>query len=252
MKKPLTLMIPFLIASLFVGTATIGPAQMSEESFLSAQSGSLAVASAATAADTLAPVPVSATGATATDPAQAQPAATTVSAPQPAPTAPAQEPAVSKPSQPSRPASAPTTKPVASRGGSSLTSSPAPLNGGKASAVITTAKQYLGVKYVWGGTTPSGFDCSGFSQYVFAKHGISLPRVSRDQYQVGNAVSFDNLQPGDLVFFALGGNGIDHLGIYVGGGQFINASTSKGVTIYALGSYWKSHFVGARRVNQFS
>lgn len=119
----------------------------------------------------------------------------------------------------------------------------------KASAVIATGKQYIGVKYVYGGTTPAGFDCSGFVQYVFAKHGISLPRVSRDQYKVGTPVSFDNLRPGDLVFFSLSKNGVvDHEGIYVGNGQFINASSSKGVTIYTLGSYWKSAYIGAKRV----
>lgn len=102
---------------------------------------------------------------------------------------------------------------------------------------------------MFGGTTPSGFDCSGFTQYVFAKNGMSLPRVSRDQYQVGSSVSFSNLKPGDLVFFSLANNGVvDHVGIYVGNGQFINASSSKGVTIYTLGTYWKSAFVGAKRV----
>lgn len=119
----------------------------------------------------------------------------------------------------------------------------------KASSVIATAKQYIGVSYVYGGTTPSGFDCSGFVQYVFSKNGITLPRVSRDQYQTGKSVSFSNLQPGDLVFFSLAKNGVvDHVGIYVGNNQFINASSSKGVTIYTLGSYWQSAFLGAKRV----
>ena len=119
----------------------------------------------------------------------------------------------------------------------------------KANAIIATAKQFIGVNYLYGGTTPSGFDCSGFVQYVFAKNGISLPRVSRDQFQVGTSISFDNLKPGDLVFFGLAKNGVvDHEGIYVGNGQFINASSSKGVTIYTLGPYWQSTFVGARRV----
>lgn len=119
----------------------------------------------------------------------------------------------------------------------------------KAAAIIATGKQYIGVKYLYGGTTPAGFDCSGFVQYTFAKNGISLPRVSRDQYKVGTSVSFSNLQPGDLVFFSLAKNGvIDHDGIYVGNGQFINSSSSKGVTIYSLGSYWQSAFVGAKRV----
>jgi len=122
-------------------------------------------------------------------------------------------------------------------------------NSSKASAIISTAKQYIGVKYVWGGTTPSGFDCSGYTQYVFAQQGISLPRVSRDQYARGTAVSYENLKAGDLVFFSLDGDKvIDHVGIFIGNGQFINASSSKGVTIYTMGSYWKSHYIGAKRV----
>lgn len=116
-------------------------------------------------------------------------------------------------------------------------------------AVISTAKRYLGVPYVWGGTTPGGFDCSGFTQYVFAQHGISLPRISRDQFNTGTPVSFSNLQPGDLIFFSLDQDKvIDHVGIYIGSGQFINASSSKGVTVYPLGSYWSSHLIGAKRV----
>jgi len=122
-------------------------------------------------------------------------------------------------------------------------------NSSKASAIISTAKQYIGVKYVWGGTTPSGFDCSGYTQYVFAQQGISLPRVSRDQYARGTAVSYENLKAGDLVFFSLDGDKvIDHVGIFIGNGQFINASSSKGVTIYPMGSYWNSHYIGAKRV----
>ncbi len=120
----------------------------------------------------------------------------------------------------------------------------------KADAIIATAKKYIGVPYLWGGTAPeTGFDCSGYVQYVFAKNGISLPRVSRDQYTVGTSVDFNNLLPGDLVFFSFAGNGIvDHDGIYIGNGQFINSSSSKGVTIYNLGPYWKSVYVGAKRV----
>lgn len=126
--------------------------------------------------------------------------------------------------------------------------SPAPVSN-RSTAVISTAKRYLGVSYVWGGTTPSGFDCSGFTQYVFAQHGISLPRISRDQFNSGAHVSLNNLQPGDLVFFSLDQDKvIDHVGIYIGSGQFINASSSKGVTIYSLGSYWSSHLIGATRV----
>ena len=136
-----------------------------------------------------------------------------------------------------------------SRSSGAVTPTPSPVYSSKANAIIATANQYIGVKYVYGGTTPSGFDCSGFTQYVFAKNGLSLPRVSRDQYKLGTSVSFSNLKAGDLIFFSLAKNGvIDHVGISVGNGQFINASSSKGVTIYTLGTYWKSAFVGAKRV----
>jgi len=142
-----------------------------------------------------------------------------------------------------------TSKSTPTRSSNALTPNNQPSQSTKASAVIATGKQYIGVKYVYGGTTPSGFDCSGFVQYVFKKNGTSLPRVSRDQFKVGTPVPFSNLQPGDLVFFSLAKNGVvDHEGIYVGNGQFINAASSKGVTIYTLGPYWQSAYVGARRV----
>ncbi len=115
--------------------------------------------------------------------------------------------------------------------------------------IVATAKQYLGVPYLWGGTSPKGFDCSGFAQYVFKAHGISLPRTSKEQYKVGTAVSKANLKAGDLVFFNTSGSGVSHLGIYVGNNQFIHASSSKGVVITSLGnSYWSARYLGARRV----
>lgn len=121
---------------------------------------------------------------------------------------------------------------------------------GKAAAIVATAKKYIGVPYLYGGESPAtGFDCSGFVQYVFAQNGITLPRVSSDQYTVGTPVNFSNLQPGDLIFFSTDYDGfVDHVGIYVGNNQFINASSSKGVTIYTIGSYWKSVYLGARRI----
>ncbi|NYE08365.1 cell wall-associated NlpC family hydrolase [Bacillus niacini] len=89
-----------------------------------------------------------------------------------------------------------------------------------ANAVIANAKQYLGVPYVWGGSTPSGFDCSGFVSYVYRSVGISLPRTSSAQQNVGTRVSLNQLQPGDLVFKGMPAY---HVGIYIGGGQYIHA-----------------------------
>ena len=117
------------------------------------------------------------------------------------------------------------------------------------SAIVATAKQYLGYKYVYGGSSPStGFDCSGFTSYVFKQHGISLSRTSAGQYSNGVAVSRANLQPGDLVMF--GKSSINHVAIYIGGGQIIHASTpSTGVRIDTINTgYYNNNYAGARRV----
>ncbi|WP_042333756.1 C40 family peptidase [Desulfosporosinus meridiei] len=119
----------------------------------------------------------------------------------------------------------------------------------KTNQLISTAKSFLGVPYKWGGTTPSGFDCSGFTRYVFASQNITLPRVSIDQYSVGTSVSFTNLIPGDLVFFNLvPGKQVSHVGIYIGDNQFISATSSKGIAIYSFTPYWSKAYVGAKRV----
>ena len=123
---------------------------------------------------------------------------------------------------------------------------PAP-DGSKASQVIGVAMQYLGVPYVWGGASPSqGFDCSGLTTYAFAQIGISLPHHAASQYNYGVAVSRDDLQPADLVFF----NGLGHMGMYIGGGQFIHAPhTGDVVKISSIyDSWYASTWVGARRV----
>ena len=123
---------------------------------------------------------------------------------------------------------------------------PASSNG---SSIVATAKKYLGYKYTYGGSSPStGFDCSGFTSYVFKQHGISLNRTAAAQYSNGVAVSRANLQPGDLVMF--GKSGINHVAIYIGGGQIIHAPTpSTGVRIDSLSTgYYNNNYVGARRV----
>ena len=118
------------------------------------------------------------------------------------------------------------------------------------SQLMAVAKKYIGVTYVWGGTTPKGFDCSGLVQYVFKAHGITLPRTSKEQWTVGTAISKSQLKVGDLVFFAnTYTTGVSHVGIYVGNNQFIHASSSQGVTISSLSnSYWAAHYHGCRRV----
>ncbi|SDI10262.1 Cell wall-associated hydrolase, NlpC family [Desulfosporosinus hippei DSM 8344] len=119
----------------------------------------------------------------------------------------------------------------------------------KTNQLISKAKSFLGVPYKWGGTTPSGFDCSGFTRYVFASQNITLPRVSLDQYGIGTSVSFNNLIAGDLVFFNLvPGKQISHVGIYIGDNQFISATSSKGIAIYGFTPYWSKAYVGAKRV----
>ncbi len=120
---------------------------------------------------------------------------------------------------------------------------------GKGATVIETARQYLGYRYVWGGSSPStGFDCSGFTSYIYGLHGVSLSRTAAAQAGNGVAVDRSNLQAGDLVFF--GNGGISHVGIYIGGGSFIHAANSnKGVIISTLSSgYYNSNYVCARRV----
>jgi cell wall-associated NlpC family hydrolase len=115
--------------------------------------------------------------------------------------------------------------------------------------VLGIANQFLGVPYVFGGSTPSGFDCSGFTRYVYSAIGVDLPRMADDQYSVGSDVSTSMLQPGDLVFFSTYTPGVSHSGIYIGNDQFISATTSGGVAVANLHSrYWGSRYVGAKRV----
>ena len=111
--------------------------------------------------------------------------------------------------------------------------------------VVGIALQYLGIPYVWGGSSPStGFDCSGLTMYVYAQVGVSLPHHAASQYLLGTPVPRDQLAPGDLVFFS----GLGHMGMYIGGGQFINApQTGDVVKISNMADRWDS-YVGARRL----
>lgn len=124
-----------------------------------------------------------------------------------------------------------------------------------AARVLRTGEAYIGVPYVWGGNSPSeGFDCSGFTKYIFAKQGITLPRTSRDQARVGRAVpaDFRDLEPGDLMFFAEPGEAISHVAIYAGNGRILHSSSSNGGVGYtdlnAGGDWFVAYFVVARRV----
>jgi peptidoglycan DL-endopeptidase CwlO len=113
-----------------------------------------------------------------------------------------------------------------------------------ASDVVSIAMQYLGCSYVWAGSSPSGFDCSGFVMYVYAKVGVSLPHSSRMQISCGKSVSSGDLKAGDLVFF--GNPTIHHVGLYIGDGKMIHAAgVGKGVRI---DSVWRSNYHGACRI----
>jgi cell wall-associated NlpC family hydrolase len=110
-----------------------------------------------------------------------------------------------------------------------------------------SAMHFLGVPYVFGGTSTSGFDCSGFVQHVFAMLGIGLPRTADAQFDVGRP-AVGGPRPGDLVFFDTYG-GVSHVGIYLGHGKFVHASSSHGVMVSHLSeSYWASRYVGAKRL----
>lgn len=121
------------------------------------------------------------------------------------------------------------------------------------SRLIDFGKKLLGTKYVYGGESPSGFDCSGFTQYVLKSVGIDIPRTASSQATVGTYVDRGNLKPGDLVFFkTLGSSIINHAGIYIGNGEFMHASSGAGkVIISSLNEeYYSMHYATARRVIQ--
>ena len=120
------------------------------------------------------------------------------------------------------------------------------------SSPIATALGLLGAPYRNGGSDPSGFDCSGFVQWVFARHGTTLPREVRDQYAVGRPVNRGDVQAGDLLFFETVGPGATHVGIALGKGEFVHAPSSRGVVRVerATTDYWSMRWVGARRLEE--
>jgi cell wall-associated NlpC family hydrolase len=126
-------------------------------------------------------------------------------------------------------------------------SAPTPV---EVSGIIATALALKGTPYRYSGSDPSGFDCSGFVQWVFAVHGTTVPREVRDQYRVGEKIDDDEVEPGDLVFFETVSKGASHVGIAIGNGEFIHAPSSTGVVRVErlTSSYWAQRYVGARRI----
>ena len=128
-----------------------------------------------------------------------------------------------------------------------------PASSGSAASVVQVGLRLVGSRYVWGGTTPAGFDCSGFIYYTFNKAGVRMPRAMLSQIASGTRISSSDLRPGDLVYFRnTYKRGISHAGIYVGNGRFVHAgSASTGVQVSALwSSYWAAHYAGAVRINR--
>lgn len=139
---------------------------------------------------------------------------------------------------------------AAALNGNSVGSKP---SGGNATGaqILAEAQKYLGIPYVSGGASPSGFDCSGFVYYVLIQFGYSPYRTPADQYRMGTYVAKTDLQPGDIVFFAgTYASGISHVGIYAGNGQFIHSPNSRSTVSYSdlTSGYWANHYYGARRM----
>ena len=124
----------------------------------------------------------------------------------------------------------------------------------KEDEILETAKNFLGVKYVWAANGPSAFDCSGFTKYVFKQNGINLPRYSGNQANIGEKIAFSELQKGDLVFFDTEKkfrHKVNHVGIYIGDNKFIHASSAKKrvtITSFAKKKFYRNKFLYARRV----
>lgn len=118
-------------------------------------------------------------------------------------------------------------------------------------ALSGTALSLRGAPYRNGGVDPNGFDCSGFVRYVYQQHGVAMPRLAREQFRIGKSVDRGRLEPGDLVFFSTVAPGASHVGIVIGGDQFIHAPSERGVVrVENLSSqYWSTRYIGAKRVS---
>lgn len=131
---------------------------------------------------------------------------------------------------------------------SSPAAAPAPAPAANNGSLLGIAHSLKGVRYVYGGSTTAGFDCSGFTRHVFQQAGRSIPRSAAGQYSATSRVSRAQAQPGDLIFFSLAGRGVNHVGIYLGGGNFIGSQTSTGVAVASINSgYWANKVVGFGR-----
>ena len=154
----------------------------------------------------------------------------------------------------SAPAPAPPTDAAPRPGAVTPTPAPAPPRGPRSAidgyALVGTALALRGTPYRDGGTDLSGFDCSGFTQYVFAQHGVALPREVRDQFRVGKSVKPEEVAAGDMIFFTTTAPGATHVAIAIGGDQFVHAPSSTGVVRveHLSSSYWAPRYLGARRL----
>ncbi len=154
--------------------------------------------------------------------------------------------AIAAPADPPTPVVAVATAPLA------LPAPPAlPAGSADGYALSGTALSLRGAPYRDGGIDPSGFDCSGFVRYVYEQHGVEVPRQVRDQFRIGMNVDRDDLEPGDLVFFSTVAPGASHVGIVIGGDQFVHAPSERGVVrVESLSAqYWASRYIGAKRVS---
>ncbi len=160
--------------------------------------------------------------------------------------------AAARPAPPAQPA--PAASPGSGEASPALPVSPAQPAVGVADAyaIVGTALAQRGAPYRNGGADPMGFDCSGFTQYVFAQHGVALPRAVRDQFKEGKPVETADIAAGDLLFFTTTEPGASHVAIAIGSDQFVHAPSSAGVVrVERLSvNYWATRFVGARRVTR--